>query len=181
MSLRSRSLFGPRCAHRVARQRSTTRRPLPSPGFPTRRFPCFSGTMRRSDSLRPSLRASFSSAWRYPAAASVLRSARSDADRRPGTIRVWPSRRGHHNSVATIRVSHVHGEPAVLLPGSSTPANRTRLAKTACPTWPPQCKRRRLPQRTTLSGLNRQASALAVYASPAELLQHDARLASAAG
>jgi hypothetical protein len=91
-------------------------------------------------------------------------------DRRPGTIRVRLSRRSRHCRVETTRASHVHGEPAVLLPGSTTPANRTRLAITACSTWPPRCIRRRLPRRTVLSGLNRQASALAVYASSIRLL-----------
>jgi hypothetical protein len=75
----------------VAQQRSAIRRPLPSPGFPTGRFPCFAGTMRRSDSLRPFLRTSFSLAWRYHAGASVLRFARPDAGRRPGTLGVRPS------------------------------------------------------------------------------------------
>jgi hypothetical protein len=44
---------------------STTRRLLPSTGSPRLGFPAFPGTMRRSDSLAPSRRASLSFAWRY--------------------------------------------------------------------------------------------------------------------
>ena len=45
--------------------RSLTSIPLPSPGSPRYRFPCFIGTMEMCDSLRPSRRASLSFAWRY--------------------------------------------------------------------------------------------------------------------
>ena len=40
---------------------------LPSPGSPRSRFPCFNGTMKRCDSLRPSRRASCCFAWQYQA------------------------------------------------------------------------------------------------------------------
>jgi hypothetical protein len=44
---------------------SATRRLLPSPGSPRVGFAGFRGTMRRSDSLPPSRRASLCFAWRY--------------------------------------------------------------------------------------------------------------------
>ena len=44
---------------------SMTNISLPSPGSPRSRFPCFTGTMKMCDSLRPSRHASFCFAWQY--------------------------------------------------------------------------------------------------------------------
>lgn len=56
------------------------------------------------------------------------------------------------------------GNPAVPLPCSSTPAGSGTPCPGGVPMLPPLCPRRRLP-RVVLSGLNRTALALAVYAS----------------
>jgi len=45
--------------------KSMTNISLPSPGSPRSRFPCFNGTMKMCDSLRPSRRASLCFAWQY--------------------------------------------------------------------------------------------------------------------
>jgi hypothetical protein len=61
------------------------------------------------------------------------------------------------------------------MPCSPTPAGPNAPGRLGAPTRPPLRQRRRLP-REVISGLNRTASALVVYASPVGLPTPDARL-----
>jgi hypothetical protein len=70
--------------------RPVTRRPLPSPGSRRNLFPCFTGTMRRSDALPSVLPHFVAFAWQYHSGASVfVSSARPDADPETWSFRVW--------------------------------------------------------------------------------------------
>ena len=83
---------------------------LPSPGSPRSRFPCFNGTMKMCDSLRPSRRASLCFAWQY----QVLRL--SFAPCGPGRTTaglgfVIRSPLPEELHLETVRVSQVPGKP----------------------------------------------------------------------
>ncbi len=137
---------------------------LPFTGSPRYRFPCFNGTMKMCDSLRPSHRASLPSlgntrrcACRFapsgPRRATVgqgfdIRSPLPDfyAWRRSGPPR-FP------------------GNPCAPMPCSPTPAGPTRLALGTLVGAAPAMSKTKAPTINVISGLNRTALELAVYAS----------------
>src|SRR5262249_5990435 len=89
--------------------RSVTWRSLPSPGFPRDKFPCFDGTMERSDLLRPSHRA------RLPSPGDTMRCARLVRSQRPrhetaGLGLVIRAPRTGTYRMETTRISQVPGE-----------------------------------------------------------------------
>ena len=147
---------------------SATRHPLPSPGSARPAFPQLNGTMRCSNVLPPSRRASWCFAWRYldvrlrfgsrwsrcriPAGREfVIRAPQPDLRR--GEVRT--SQGSQATLVDLCRVLRPRPD-------------RTHLAGDGVPMLPPCCPRRRLP-RVVLSRLNRTALALAVYASSSPL------------
>jgi hypothetical protein len=76
------------------------------------------------------------------------------------------------------RTSQVPGKPRCAYALFSDPGRTDASGPYDAPTWPPHPLRRRLAATTVISGLNRTALALAVYASPGGLPAPHARLAS---
>jgi len=74
--------------------------------------------------------------------------------------------------------SQVPGKPFCVYALFSDPGRTDASGRCDAPTWPPHPLRRRLAATTLISGLNRTASTLAVYASPDGSPAPDARLAS---
>jgi hypothetical protein len=147
---------------------SLTSRPLPSPGSPRYRFPCFQGTMERCDSLGPFHRASLSFAWRYHASRLSFRSLRSRTPNRgPGVRHPVPT-------TGMIRMEAIQGLPGFwttlmqLRPVLRPRPERTPLAVTVCRCCPRGVKNEGS-MRVVLSGLDSTALLLAVYASPSPL------------
>jgi hypothetical protein len=70
------------------------------------------------------------------------------------------------------------GKPSCAYAEFSDPGRTDASGPYDAPTWPPHPLRRRLAARTVISGLNRTASTLAVYASPIGSPAQDTRLAS---
>jgi len=140
-------------------------------------FPSFNGTTALSDSLCPSRRASL------PSLGDTLRCACRFApvgpERRP---RAWGSAPGPHGR-EVVRMEAVQGLPGFwttlvqLRPVLRPRPERTPLARTVCRCCPRAVKNEGS-QRVILSGLNRTALLLAVYASSRPLRHPDARLAS---
>jgi hypothetical protein len=132
--------------------------------------------MRRSDVLPPVL-PRFVVRLAVPSCAPVFVSpAWTDADQGAGSF-------GTGNSNASLkdgddRTSQVPGKPFCAYAEFSDPGRTDASGPYDAPTWPPHPLRRRLAARTLISGLNRTASTLAVYASPGGLPAQDARLAS---
>jgi hypothetical protein len=121
--------------------------------------------MRRSDSLPPSRRTRFPSlGGTTPVRLLFVSPCRSDADRRAGSVAVWPP---PSQLVSVWRRSgspKVPGEPSVPLPCSPTPAGPPRQAVTSV--WlGPRCTHGEGSPREVISGLHHTASGLAVYAS----------------
>jgi hypothetical protein len=142
--------------------------PLPSPGSPRYRFPCFNGTMRMCDSRRPSHRASFPSlgdtrrrACRFapngPARSTVglgfvIRSPLPEK-KTPGDDPGLPSSWG---TLMCLR-------PALRPRRDRRYRDKAKLRQVG--TAPRTAYREGSP-REVISGLDNMASALAVYASP---------------
>jgi hypothetical protein len=128
---------------------SMTNISLPSPGSPRSRFPCFNGTMKMCDSLRPSRRVSFCFAWQY----QVLRLCFAPCGpERPtagqGFIIRSPYRKiapGDDQGLPSSWGALLH-LCRVLRPRR----DRTHQALAVCPTRPPRCPHRRLAAGSTL-------------------------------
>ena len=115
---------------------SLTDIPLPSPGPPRFRFPCFNGTMEMCDSLRLSRRASL------PSLGDTLRCACSFAPNGPRhqTVGLGFAIRSPHPDESAGRQAgppKVPGQPAVPLPCSSTPAGPNTPGHRDVSAWPP--------------------------------------------
>src|SRR5260370_13118335 len=144
------------------------RRILSSPGSARVAFPCF----RFDETLRhPTNRPTalpFGSIGRTIPCACFRFS--TQARRRLGarSFAVWQPPR----QIFEMESPGLPGSQATLMhlcPVLRPRPEQTRLAEAAYPLLPPLCPRRRL-QRVVLSGLNRTALVLAVYASPRPLL-----------
>lgn len=154
-----------------------TWRPLPSAGSGRIPFPRFAGTMGHSDVLRPSRRASL------PSLGDTLRCACRfvpiGPERRP-----WArgSSSGPHCRTGCARrrpgPPRFLENPLVPMPCSSTPAGPRASGKLRCLGVAPAMSTTKAPTTKNLSGLNRTALGLAVYASSDGLPTSDARLAS---
>jgi hypothetical protein len=107
---------------------SMTRRPLPSPGSRWLLFPCFTGTMRRSDILPALPLRSVALAWRYRGCTRISLPRRRVQRRGPGVGKPVPHRPWSAETAGTPRFL---GNPPVPLPCSSTPARPTRQALAA--------------------------------------------------
>jgi len=156
-----------------------TRRPLPSTGSPRHGFPGFTGTMERSDS-RPSFPSHFVSFARrlLPRAPVFVTPTKPDAGLGPG---VFGS--GHPSAACGYRggdgrASQVPGEPSCAYALFSDPGRSGRGRSLHRAAVAPARSTTKATHESVISGLNRTALALAVYASPAGLLAEDARLAS---
>ena len=137
---------------------------LPSPGSPRYRFPCFKGTMKMCDSRSPSRRASLCFAWRYQTARLSFCSQRSRTHGRgPGV----------HNPVPITGVNTPGDDPG--LPSSwraccayalfSDPGGTEPPGPTVIRRGPRDVQDEGSPRVFQISGLNRTALTLAVYAS----------------
>ena len=99
---------------------------LPSPGSRWNLFPCFSGTMRCSDSLSPVTPHFVSFARRLPSLAPVfVAPAKSDADLGPGGLGLAPPQRPVPKEMETAGRPKFLGNPDVPAPCSWTPARPT--------------------------------------------------------
>jgi len=149
---------------------------LPSPGSPRYRFPCFDGTMKMCDSLRPSHRASLPSLG--DTRRCVCRFAPSGPERQTaGQGFVIRSPLPDEDAWRRSGPPKVPGEPACVYALFSDPGGPAYQANYSTQTRPPRIVLRRL-SREVISGLNRTASTLAVYASSSGSPAQDARLAS---
>jgi hypothetical protein len=149
---------------------------LPSPGSPRSRFPCFSGTMKMCDSLRPSCRASLCFAWQY----QVLRLSFAPCGPERTTAGLGfvirsPCRRIAPGDVQGLPSSW--GALVCLCPVLRPRRDRTHQALMVCRRGPRAVHAEGSP-RVVLSRLNSTALALAVYASQWPLRTAHARLAS---
>lgn len=143
--------------------RSPPRHLLPSSGSGRTPFPCFAGTMRCSDSRRSSRRASFPSLGGTIPCVCLRPPLQPDAGREAWGFRDWHPPR-QLERMETSGVPRFLENPDMLLPCSSTPAGPTHQALTMHRRGP-RSRNDRGSQRKVISGLNRTASALAVYAS----------------
>jgi len=122
---------------------SATWRLLPSTGSRRVQFAGFHGTMRHSDSLPPSRRASLCFAWRYHALRRFFRSRRPRTlDRGPG-VGVPVSPAGISAWRGPGRPKFL-GDPRVPMPCSPTPVGPNAPRPSGAPMRPPWCPRRRL-------------------------------------
>jgi hypothetical protein len=150
---------------------------LPSPGSPRSRFPCFNGTIKRCDFL-PSLSPRFVVLrLAIPHRAPVfVAPTRPDAGLGPGVFGLaTPSQ-----VLPMWRRQDLSGSwetpcayALFLDPGRTSPPGRYGGSA-----WPPLRPTSRAPTMSQISRLDSRALALAVYASPPALPQHDAKLAS---
>jgi len=156
---------------------TVTRHLLPSAGSRRARFPEFDGTMKCSDFLRPSRRASLSFAWRYHAVCPSLRSLRTRHETAGLGLII-------RNPLPEVTHGDDSGSPRFLeiplVPSlcSTTTAGPTRQAIRRSRHGPCFRQQQRLTAISHFSGLHHRALALAVYASPSGLPAADARLAS---
>jgi hypothetical protein len=133
-------------------------------------FPWFDGTMECSDSRTP-LPARFVSFARrlLPLASVFVTPAKPDADLGPGVFGSGNPLQPAVSGVETPGRPKFLENPSVPTPCSRTPAGPTQLAKTLRQHGP-RTFNNEGSQRQVISGLNRTASALTVYASPGPLL-----------
>ena len=110
---------------------SLTDIPLPSPGSPRSRFPCFIGTMEMCDSLRLFRCASFPS--RGDTMRCVCRFAPVGPNAKPQARGASSGPRVRKERMETFRVSQVPEESAVPMPCSPTHPGFTW--RNACPLW----------------------------------------------
>jgi hypothetical protein len=157
---------------------SATRRPLSSPGSAgaVPLVPRYYGALRFPTGRPAALR------FLRPAVTTPRVCIRhsDQARRRLGArgFRVWqPRTEPVSKDVETVGRPKFLGNPAVPMPCSLTPAGPQPSSLDDGSAWPSHASRRRLP-REVISGLNRTALALAVYASPGGLPAQDARRAS---
>jgi hypothetical protein len=131
--------------------------------------------MERSDFLTPFRRASLCLAWRYhDVRLSFAPAGPARVTGRPGVHKPVSARPCIVESAGRPKFL---GDSDVPMPSSPTPAGPDTPCLSGAPVLPPRRPRRRL-QQVVISGLNRPALALAVYASPGGSPQPDARLAS---
>ena len=129
-------------------------------------FPCFDGTMKCSDSLPPFPPHFVSFAWRYHPlrlSSSLLPSPTPTWGR--GVLGLATPTRPVHKEMETTGPPKFLGNPLVPTPCSWTPARPTYQAITVVRHGPRAYNDEGSP-REVISGLDRTASALAVYASP---------------
>lgn len=118
---------------------------LPSTGSRWNLFPCFTGTMKCSDALRPSRRASFPSLGATLRCVRCFRSRWSRTpDHGPGVHCAGPHRRLLHAGRRSGPPRFL-GNPGVPMPCSLTPAGPTTPGHCGASTRPPLTRRRRLP------------------------------------
>ena len=134
------------------------------PGSLRYRFPWCNGTMKMCDSRRPSHRTSFCFVWRYQAARLSFRSRRSSTHNRgPGVQHPVPTT--GHVRLETFRVSQVPGVPWCVYALFSDPGGTEPPGPTVVRRGPRDVQDEGSPRVIQISGLNRTALTLAVYAS----------------
>jgi hypothetical protein len=100
-----------------------------------------------------------------------------DAGPRTWSFRVWQPHANRYRDGAA-GPPRFRDDPDARMPGSQTPAGPARLAIATGRRGPPDDKGGGLPTTITISGLNRRASVLTVYASQGGLPHRHARLVS---
>jgi hypothetical protein len=161
----------------VSSHKSRTDIPLPSPGSPRFRFPCFHGTMRMRDHSPPVPPRCVAFAWRYYKCAWLFAPIRSQAhDRRARSPYI-----GHSPTAESTRrddeFSQVPGEPCCACALFSDPGEPALPGHTAGRHGPTRIRRRGLSTRgnfgAPLQGISTRCLRFAAWITP-----HHARLAS---
>jgi len=156
---------------------SVTRRPLPSTGSGRNPFPCFVGTMERSDTLPP-LSPRFLVSLGDTCPCACVRCS-LPARRRPAA-RSFAVRQLHASCcrAGNGRASQVPGGPWCAYALFSDPGRTRHTRLLRCAGTAPASAYNEGSHVSVISGLNGTAWALAVFASPCGLPRHDARRAS---
>ena len=131
---------------------------------PAGRFPGFTSTTGRSDSLPPVPPHFVAFAWRYRSLRSSLRSRRRPSATAAGQGFLCPGYPSVRVSAEAAGPPRFLGNPTVRMPCSPTPVGPPRQAISARRYCLPLLSSRRLP-RSPLTRLNHTACTLAVYAS----------------
>ena len=161
--------LGFRCTRRVSRQQVRDWHSLPSPGSGRFPFPCFKGTMKCSDFLRPSRQLRFLRCALPGGASASSLPAVQNANRGPGVLGPVPA--AGLCRLETIRTSQVSGEPLCLCALFYDPGRISCTLPKRCADAAPAMSTTKAPTISQLSRLNHTALRLTVYASP-DVLPH---------